>query len=123
MLNSSRASVSSAESWRAAGSKAPSFVPDRASPSGRNFITVNRACPTSSSLTKKSWRVTTKCAAPTPVCFSGLTDSSTRVERTRSPSTSGRSCASSELTAIADVKPARSRVSNAPPCGSETFRS
>ena len=68
----------------------------QASPLGRNFMTVKRLWPTGSSSTRKSCRVVTKWAAPSAVDFCSLTDSSMIVDRTRSPSTRGRSWTSSE---------------------------
>ena len=56
-----------------------------------------------------SRRVVTKWPSPSPVCFSGDTDSMTEVTLSRSPSTRGRTYSWSQLVATTDVNPASSR--------------
>ncbi len=59
-----------------------------------------------------SSRVVTKWPSPSPVCFSGDTESMTEVTVSRSPSTMGRTYSWSQFVATTDVNPASLKTSN-----------
>ena len=59
-----------------------------------------------------SRRVVTKCPTPSPVCFSGETESMIDDTVSRSPSTRGRAYSWSQLVATTEVKPASLNTSN-----------
>lgn len=63
-----------------------------------------------------SRRVVTKCPTPSPVCFSGETESMIEDTVSRSPSTRGRVYSWSQLVATTEVKPASLNTSNISSC-------